>query len=61
MKIHTEYRVYDEIGLIGSIGGSAGLFVGFSFYDIICQFLDKIRDYVIKKRVQDYATSNVNS
>ena len=31
-KIHQkEYLIYDGIGMFGSIGGSLGLFVGFSF------------------------------
>ena len=60
VKIHSEYRVYDEIGLVASIGGSLGLFVGFSFYDLICQIIDKAKDYYVKKRVNDYNASNEN-
>ena len=29
--VHEEVYLLDEIGLLGSIGGSLGLFVGFSF------------------------------
>ena len=37
-----EYLIYDEIGMFGSIGGSLGLFVGFSLYDTLCMFVDII-------------------
>ena len=33
---HQEYYIYDTLGLIGSVGGLLGLFIGFSFYDTIC-------------------------
>ena len=35
-----EYLVYDGIGMFGSIGGSLGLFVGFSLFDSLCMILD---------------------
>ncbi len=31
----TEYEVYDLSGIVGSVGGSLGLFVGFSFFDCL--------------------------
>ena len=31
-NIHEEILVMDSIGLIGSLGGSLGLFIGVSFY-----------------------------
>ena len=37
---YKEYLVYDAIGMIGSIGGSLGLCVGFSIFDTICMFVD---------------------
>ena len=33
--------VYDANDMIGSIGGSLGLFLGFSFFGIISTFIDK--------------------
>ena len=40
-----EYLIYDGIGMFGSIGGSLGLFVGFSLFDSLCMALE----YVLKK------------
>ena len=34
--------VYDANDMIGSIGGSLGLFLGFSFFDVISKCLDLI-------------------
>ena len=44
-KVRTlkrQYYVYDTIGLIGTVGGSLGLFLGFSFFDVLCSLLDYI-------------------
>ena len=38
--VHMEYLIYDGIGMFGSIGGSLGLFVGFSLFDSLCMILD---------------------
>ena len=41
-----EYLIYDGIGMFGSIGGSLGLFVGFSLYDSICFILDSVYNMI---------------
>ena len=45
----VEYLIYDTLSLVGTIGGTLGLFVGFSFYDfigmIIDLFFDKLSAY----------------
>ena len=40
-----EYLIYDGTGMFGSIGGSLGLFLGFSLYDSLCMVLE----YVLKE------------
>ena len=35
ITVYEEYVVYDFNGIVGTVGGSLGLFVGFSFLDII--------------------------
>ena len=37
---YKEYLIYDGIGMFGSIGGSLGLFVGFSIFDSLCPLLE---------------------
>ena len=41
-KIEKEALVYDTNDVIGAIGGSLGLFLGFSFFDVISKCLDLI-------------------
>ena len=38
--MYKEYFIYDGIGMFGSIGGSLGLFVGFSLFDTFCLIVD---------------------
>ena len=40
--IHTEYYLYDFISTLGNVGGTLGLFIGFSFTGVISYFLDLI-------------------
>ena len=46
--VHQEMRLYDEIWLLGSLGGSLGLFVGFSLFDSIAVLFDKFIDLLSK-------------
>ena len=46
VTIFEEILIFDEISLIGSLGGSLGLFVGFSFFGYITTFLDVIVDKI---------------
>ena len=39
-KVYQEYYIYDGLAMVGSIGGSLGLFIGFSFFDFLCLVLD---------------------
>ena len=48
MTMVQEYYIYDTIGFISSVGGTLGLFIGFSFYDVI----KKLLDYVMQKTRQ---------
>ena len=41
-QVFEEYLVYDFIGMVGSVGGSLGLFVGFSIFDYLCTLIDFI-------------------
>ena len=40
--LHEEVLILDGIGLLGSLGGSLGLFLGFSFFDYIAMLIDMI-------------------
>ena len=39
LTIYQEYLIYDGIGMIGSVGGTLGMFIGFSFSNVISTIL----------------------
>ena len=39
---HGEYLIYDAIGVIGSVGGTLGMFIGFSFSNAVSYITNKI-------------------
>ena len=45
-KIAKEILMYDTNDMIGAIGGSLGLFLGFSFFDVISKCLQKFFELV---------------
>ena len=48
-NVFEEILILDEIGLVGSLGGSLGLFVGFSFFGYTAPILEaafnKVADF----------------
>ena len=46
VDVFEEVLIIDEISLIGLLGGSLGLFIGFSFFGYITTFLDAILDKI---------------
>ena len=45
-NVYKEILIVDNIGLVGSLGGSLGLFVGFSFFGYVTPILDAIFERV---------------
>jgi hypothetical protein len=45
-NVYEEVLIVDDIGLVGSLGGSLGLFVGFSFFGYVTPILDTIFEKV---------------
>ena len=48
--LYEEYLLYDWIGMIGSIGGSLGLFVGFSFRDFFTCLFQLNLPYIFRNK-----------
>ena len=51
-NVFEEVLLLDEIGLVGSLGGSLGLFVGFSFFGYAIPILEaafnKVADFLVR-------------
>ena len=41
--VHEEYYIFDSIGMIASVGGTLGMFIGFSFSNVINFILNAIK------------------
>ena len=48
--LHEEYLIYDAIGLIGSVGGTLGMLIGFSFINVITEVLNYSKQLLEKKK-----------
>ena len=51
-NIHEEILVMDSIGLLGSLGGSLGLFIGFSFYGYFDQLIEVIVAKIVERKLK---------
>ena len=52
VTLHEEYLIIDFYGMVGVVGGTLGLFVGFSFFDVITRlmkFYQKVHDQINKR------------
>ena len=43
VTVTEEYLIYDIIGFVASVGGTLGIFIGFSFYDMIIRLINLIK------------------
>ena len=46
MTVHQEHYIFDTIGMIASVGGTLGMFIGFSFNNVIIIILDTIKNFI---------------
>lgn len=52
VEIHEEYVLMDITGVVGGIGGTLGLFIGFSFRDIVVWILQGCKAFVQNRQTQ---------
>ena len=46
MTIQKEYLIHDFIGMLGSIGGTLGMFIGFSFIGVISSLMKYLQKFI---------------
>ena len=51
--VHEEVLILDDIGLLGSLGGSLGLFIGFSFFGYLSKIIDGFANKILSKLLSD--------
>ena len=56
MEVSEEFLIYEITGVIGSIGGTLGLFIGFSFLDISTKLIN-----ILKKKLLNVNSQSSNS
>ena len=50
MVVNEEYLIYDFVGLVGSVGGTLGMFIGFSFINVITDVLNYFKLHIENKK-----------
>ena len=46
VRVMEQYLIYDAISMIGSVGGTLGLFIGFSFRDVISLVMNIFQNWI---------------
>ena len=47
VHISQEYQIYDIDGVVGSTGGTLGLFLGFSFLNLFQSIFVKLKNHMV--------------
>ena len=53
MVVHVEYFIYNTMGMIGSVGGTFGMFIGFSVTGFISSATEYLQQYNCKCKIKD--------
>ena len=48
IQTNKEYIIFDAIGMIGSVGGTLGLFIGFSFSNVLTIIMEYLELIIVK-------------
>ena len=67
VTVYKEYVIYDAISMIGSVGGTLGMCIGFSFTGVIAYMINIVHNIFLvirqksakhKSRIQNYSNNN---
>ena len=51
MKVFNEYLIYDSMAMIGSVGGTFGIFIGFSMTGVISSIIEFFKELKIGRKI----------
>ena len=51
MNAYHEYLIYDSMGMIGSVGGTFGMFIGFSMTGVISSIIEFFKESKIGRKI----------
>ena len=60
MKVEEEYLIQDFVGMLGSLGGSLGLFIGFSFLGGLSYILDYLQLFFERYSYKTFQSENIS-
>ena len=61
VTLHEEYLIIDFYGMVGVVGGTLGLFVGFSIFDVVTYvvtFFQKVHEIIHKRNPSNNLSSS---
>ena len=61
VTLYEEYLIIDSYGMVGVVGGTLGLFVGFSIFDVVTYvvtFFQKIHEIIHRRTPDDNLLSS---
>ncbi len=50
ITVYEEYKLFDLPSFVGNVGGSLGLFIGFSYFDFVSNILDAIINILTQRQ-----------
>ena len=59
--VYEEYLIVDFYGMVGVVGGTLGLFIGFSFFNVITFLIDLIKKMYKKTKNQIISEEMISS
>ena len=60
MVVHVEYFIYNTMGTIGSVGGTFGLFIGFSVTGFISSAIEFLKKFKYARRIYNSGDKEIS-
>ena len=60
MVVYEEYFIYNTMGMIGSIGGTFGMFIGFSVTGFISSVIEFLKKFKPARRIYNSGDKKIS-